>query len=198
MMKRIALCLLLVGLLASPAMAGAKRMKDYSGSLTLDLLNSDTATEQINKILITSPKARDKSYDLVMGYLYVGDAVVTGGGADPDSLGTLDSVIITVITGWGVTTDTLKVDVLIPPDTCVFEYWADYDYVQTGTNTPTLDSTGGAEYVGGVWVPTDAPSPKSLYYDHLWFTAYGVDTTGALDSLAFTIQYQFRFIERED
>jgi hypothetical protein len=119
MMKRIVLSLLLVGLLAAPAMSGGvKRMQDYTSYLDIDLLNADTATESISKIPITFVDGPDKSYNLIMGCLYSGNATVTGGAAAADSLGSLDTIIINVITGWGVLQDTLKCDTLIPPDTC--------------------------------------------------------------------------------
>lgn len=198
-MMKTALVFLLVLMCVGVAFGGAKRVVDYPpGQVGIDtvlLLSHDSANATTVTIPLCTPFGEYKSWDGFIGWFYAPnmalyvDTSVAGKNA-------VDTVILTITAGWGYRRDTVLVDTLLPPDTAVFEWWNDNDFVRTGSVTLIdADSSSDSAWAGGVYVPTDKPSRRLMYYDNLYIDVYESDSAGTGDSLAGYNQYRVRFIE---
>lgn len=199
-MKKVSVLVLIVALLTwGSAFAGASRVVDYPSTYvgvdTVILANADSGFATQIVIPLTDKNQTEKSYTGFFGYFYAPNIAVYLDTQIVNS-GKVDTAIVTITAGYGMRRDTVKVDTLLPPDTCVFEWWNDNDFVKTGAVTLIdADSSSDSAWAGGVYVPTDKPSRRLMYYDNLYIDVYESDTAGAGDTGIFLNQYRVRLID---
>lgn len=194
------LIVLTVGLvlIAGVAYGGAKRVVDYPANIvgvdSVILANHDSAfATQIAIPLVN--KDGSHTYDGLFGYFYAPNIAAYIDTQITQS-GKVDTCILLITAGYGMRRDTILREVLLPPDTALFEWWNGFDYSQTGdVQYIEKDSSADSAWVGGVYVPTDKPSRRTLYYDWLYIDVYESDTAGTGDTGIWLNQYRVRFIE---
>jgi len=197
-MKRLLLTTGIIVLIAAIVGATDVRIKDTVGIESLIVLNTTTETDTSAMIGLGRVGDGDaRPYSGVMGWIYAPTPTAYVDTSLADSAGLSDSVIVTVCIQFGYIVDTIKVDTLLSPDTMAFEWWADYEHVQTGTNTyiPS-DSSSDSAWSGAIWLPTDNPTISYLMYDNLFFIATAYDSTTGGDSALWALAYRVRLIEK--
>jgi len=169
-MKRILLIGLCAVLLMGIVYGSAKKITRVDRVITDTIVNSDTETRLSDKIILTVDKpSGDINYDQIIAGFFVPDMVQISAVAGE---GLVDSVILRLLSGTGNNVDTL-VSV-------------------TKTSLPaTFNINYAADSIG--------MSRGGLANDHLWFSAYVVDTAGSGtgDSLTYSITYWIKLIERK-
>ena len=173
-MKRILLTafvalVLLSVIISYQAESAARRIVEYSGTFVDTMVNSDTDTKISDRYqLARTAVGGDLSFDEILLGFYIPNMDSIAASGDVNAV---DSAIIRVIGGSGTNTDTiLSVTKASLPATFTMSYSAD----SVGINR------------------------QKLLYDHIWFSAYVVDSagSGAGDSLRYTITWWMKLIER--
>jgi hypothetical protein len=154
------------------ALSGTKRIVEYTGTVYDTLTAADSVTKVIDKLVLSAVGDRgDITYDQVVAGFYVPDMTQISTVAGE---GAVDSVIMRLIVGTDANNDTLvsATKAALPA---------------TFNITYSADSAGIFRH--------------KLYNEHIWFSAYCVDSAGTHasdgDSLLVQITYWIKLIERD-